>query len=160
MLTSGIVRRLARVSCALLLIAVGYGTVSEVRAQSDPGRARRQNTWAATSSTGLQLAGTWTAKADQATGTVTGTWTLVNAQGRTAARGAWSAAKSPSGWTGGWRAVAEGRSGEYSGTWTARADFKADAPLPDLFAKAIESAVSGTWRAGRPSGAWTIQAFK
>jgi hypothetical protein len=119
----------------------------------------RVNTWAARSSTGLTLGGTWTATEDAKTGAVTGSWTLVDPQGRIVRRGAWSAAKAASGWTGSWRAVAEGRSGEYSGTWTARVDLKPAARFADLFAKALEAAVSGTFRAGGVSGSWTIQAF-
>jgi hypothetical protein len=119
----------------------------------------RANSWAARSSTGLTLGGTWTATEDAKTGAVTGTWTLVDAQGRIVRRGAWAAAKAASGWTGNWRANVEGRAGEYSGTWTARVDLKPAARLADMFAKALEAAISGTFRAGGVSGAWTIQAF-
>jgi hypothetical protein len=120
---------------------------------------KRVNTWAARSRTGLTLGGTWTATEDAKTGAVTGTWTLVDAQGRSVRRGAWSAAKAAAGWTGNWRAIAEGRAGEYSGTWTARADLKPAARFADMFAKALETAVSGTFRAGGVSGSWTVQAF-
>jgi hypothetical protein len=126
-----------------------------------PGSGRRgANTWAARSSTGLTLGGTWTATEDPKAGTVTGTWTLLNGQGRTTASGAWSAAKSPTGWTGNWRAAAAGRPGEYTGTWTAAVDIKGGAGFAELFASAAQSAVSGSWRAGRQSGAWTIQVSK
>jgi hypothetical protein len=141
-----------------LILSAAYAAVAGEQARGNLG-GTRVNTWAARSSTGLMLGGTWTAAEDEKTGAVTGTWTLLDAQGRTAARGAWSAAKSPSGWTGNWRAIAEGRSGEYSGTWTARVDLKPAARFADMFAKALESAVSGTFRAGGVSGAWTIQAF-
>jgi hypothetical protein len=104
--------------------------------------------------------GTWTAVPNPTSGTVTGTWTLADAQGRTVAGGAWSAAKSPARWTGAWRAVISGRDGEYSGTWTSGVDLKADARFVDLFEKAVRSVVSGNWRAGRQSGAWSIRAFK
>ena len=120
---------------------------------------RRVNTWAARSSTGLTLGGTWTATEEQKTGAVTGTWSLVDGQGRMVARGAWSATKSPSGWSGNWRAAAVGRAGEYSGTWSASVKLKPSEKFADLFANAIETAVSGTWRAGGQSGSWTIQAF-
>ena len=125
---------------------------------STPPGQQRANTWAARSSTGLTLGGTWTATEDQKTGAVTGTWTLVNAQGQVVSRGGWSAAKAASGWTGSWRAVAEGRTGEYSGTWSAQIDLKPGARLAEMFAKAVETAVSGTFRAGRVSGSWTIRA--
>ncbi|HVG54006.1 MAG TPA: hypothetical protein VM846_06245, partial [Vicinamibacterales bacterium] len=99
--------------CVIAILVVGAGLVA---AQSQG----RPNTWAARSSTGLTLAGTWTATEDAKTGTVTGTWTLIDAQSRVIARGVWSAAKSASAWNGNWRAAAEGRAGEYTGTWTAK----------------------------------------
>lgn len=120
----------------------------------------RANTWTARSSTGRIFAGTWTATEDAKTGAVTGTWTLLDAQGRVGARGGWSAAKSASGWQGSWRAVAVGRTGEYSGRWTAKVELKPGAKLIDLFSRAVEAAVSGTWQVDRQSGTWTIQAFK
>ena len=143
---------------ACLILAA---TVTAHAGEQAPGAlgGARVNTWAARSSTGLMLGGTWTATEDAKTGAVTGTWTLVDGQGRIVARGAWSAAKAASGWSGSWRAVAAGRSGEYSGTWTARVDLKPAARFADMFAKALEAAVSGTFRAGGVSGAWTIQAF-
>lgn len=138
---------------ACLIIAVAHAAYAGAQAPSGG-----VNTWAARSTTGLTLGGTWTATEDAKTGAVTGTWTLVNAQGRVVTRGAWSAAKAASGWTGSWRAVAEGRKGEYSGTWTASIDLKPGARLAEMFAKAVETAVSGTFRAGRVSGSWTIRA--
>ena len=143
---------------ACLILALAHAAHAGEQASNALG-GRRVNTWAARSSTGLMLGGTWTAAEDEKTGAVTGRWTLLDGQGRTVATGAWSAAKSPSGWTGNWRAAAAGRSGEYSGTWSARVDLKPNAKFADLFAKAIQTAVSGTWRAGGQSGAWTIQAF-
>jgi hypothetical protein len=121
--------------------------------------SRREGSWSAATSNGLTLIGTWTAILDT-TGTVTGTWTLVDAQGNARADGAWSAAKSPQGWTGAWRALMAGRAGEYSGTWTATVEGKPDAPLADLFGKAMQAVVSGTWRVGGLSGAWSIRTFK
>jgi hypothetical protein len=80
--------------------------------------------------------------------------------GRAVATGGWSATKSPDGWTGRWRAAAVGRQGEYAGTWTAQIDLKGTVSFADLFAKAIEAAVSGAWRAGSQSGAWTVRVSK
>lgn len=151
------IRKAHVVSVALCVIVVTTLSVY-ADAQAHLG-GRRVNTWAARSSTGLTLGGTWTASEDEKTGAVTGTWTLLDGQGRTVAAGAWSATKSPTGWAGNWRAAAAGKPGEYSGTWSARADLKPNAKFADLFAKAVETAVSGTWRAGRQSGSWTIQAF-
>lgn len=114
-------------------------------------------TWSA-SGTGLTLAGAWTATRDAATGTVRGTWTLVDAKGLAVARGNWSAAKSASGWSGSWRAVAAGRPGEYAGTWSAKVTLKPNAGFAELFEQAAQAAVSGSWRAGGRSGAWSIRA--
>jgi hypothetical protein len=142
---------------ACLILATAYAADAGGQARGNLGGIG-VNTWAARSSTGLTLGGTWTATEDAKTGAVTGTWTLVDTRGRAVRRGAWSAAKAASGWTGSWRAVAEGRQGEYSGTWTASADLKPGARFADMFAKAVETAVSGTFRAGRVSGSWTIRA--
>lgn len=141
----------------LLLCAVFVASSHALAGQASRGGDNGVNTWAARSTSGLTLGGTWTGVEDQKTGTVAGTWVLIGPQGRISARGAWSAAKSPSGWTGNWRAAAEGRPGEYSGTWTAGVDVKGTAGFTDLFTRAAQSAVSGTWKTGRQSGAWTIQ---
>ncbi len=148
--------------CLLFLVAVdGSGAQAVVR-QDTAGNSQsdRSGTWTARSSGGLTLMGTWTAVPDPTSGTVTGTWTLVDAQGNTVADGGWSAAKSPTRWTGAWRAVISGRDGEYSGTWSADVDVKAGAPFANLFEKAVQTVVSGNWRAGRQSGAWSIRAVK
>jgi hypothetical protein len=118
------------------------------------------NTWIATSSTGLKLMGTWTADPGPTIETVTGTWTLVDPEGRTMASGQWSAAKSSSGWSGAWRAVIDGSKPEYTGTWRAGVDLKGNARFADLFEKAVQSVVSGSWRTGRYKGTWSIRAFK
>jgi hypothetical protein len=144
------------VACLILTAAYAAGAGEQARGNLG---GTGVNTWAARSSTGLTLGGTWTATEDAKTGAVTGTWTLLDTQGRIVRRGAWSAAKSASGWAGNWRAIAEGRSGEYSGTWTASVGLKPGARFADLFAKALEAAVSGTFRAGGVSGSWTILAF-
>ena len=141
---------IAMLAGCLILTTVLPGTAA-------PQASRRVNTWAARDSGGLTLGGTWTVIEHLKTGGVTGTWTLLDAQGRTAATGGWSAAKSSTGWTGNWRAAAAGRPEEYAGTWSAKVDLKASAGFADLFAKAIEAAVSGTWRVGGRSGAWTIR---
>jgi hypothetical protein len=142
--------------CGLFVAQVKASSAQTVAPRPQSGQP---NTWAATSNTGLTVGGTWTATPVPKTGDVTGTWTLADARGRTVARGVWSAAKSPSGWTGAWRAAAGGARSEYSGTWSANADLRADAPVADLFAKALQAVVSGTWRAGGRSGAWSIRAF-
>ena len=142
----------------LILTAALHGAPADQQTSSALGQ-RRVNTWAARSSTGVTLGGTWTVVEHLKTGGVTGTWTLLDAQGRAVASGGWSAAKSTTGWTGSWRAAATGQRGEYTGTWTAKVDLKPAGGFADMFAKAVEAAVSGTWRSGARSGAWTIQVF-
>jgi len=148
--------------CLLFLAAIDVSGAQAVARQGASGNAQSNasGTWSARSSSGLTLMGTWTAVPDTATGTVTGTWALMDAQGGTVAYGGWSAAKSSDRWTGAWRAVVSGREGEYSGTWTAAVELKGDARFVDLFEKATQSVVSGTWRAGKQSGAWSIRASK
>ena len=141
------------VALFILLVAGIPGLVAQ-RA----GGTEHAGTWSA-SSTGLALAGAWTATPDAAAGTVRGTWTLVDAKGLAVARGNWSAAKSASGWTGSWRAVAAGRPGEYAGTWSAKVTLKPNAGFAELFEQAAQAAVSGSWRAGGRSGTWSIRAF-
>ena len=152
-----------RMTPTILLFLMGLGGWSTHAAvlQDTPAPAQtaRSGSWTAKSTTGLALGGTWTAVADPTTGAVSGTWTLVDAQGRTVTRGGWSAAKSRTGWNGGWRAAVSGSKAEYSGTWSAKVSLKPDARFVDLFEKAVETAVSGNWRAGRHSGAWSIRAF-
>ena len=148
--------------CLLLVAAIDVsGAQAVVRRGADgAARADRSGTWSARNSAGLTLVGTWTAIPDPATGTVTGTWTLVDGQGGTLASGAWSAAKSPTQWNGAWRAVVAGRDGEYSGTWTSGVELTGDASFVELFERAAQAAVSGGWRAGSQSGAWSIRAAR
>jgi hypothetical protein len=130
-----------------------------LRRTLDERQLGRANTWSATSSKGQTLMGTWTAVPDPASGSVTGTWTLVDTNGKTRARGGWSAVKSPAGWNGSWRAIVSGRTGEYAGTWSTDVDLGAGARLSSLLEKAVDSVVSGRWRAGGQSGAWSIRAY-
>jgi len=150
-------------ACLLLLATVdvsgGQAPARQDTARTAPSNTR-SGTWAARTSNGVTLMGTWTAIPDSASGTVTGTWQLADAQGNPVATGAWSAAKSPARWTGAWRAVVAGRDGEFAGTWTSVADLDADASFADLFEKAVQVIVSGNWRAGTRSGAWSIRAAK
>jgi len=135
-----------------------HAGVPQGRAGDD--QRERPNTWSARTSAGRTFAGTWSAVVDPKTGTVTGTWTLVDAKGRPVTRGGWSAAKSPTGWTGAWRATVAGSKTEYSGTWNAGATLEPDAGFADLFKAAVQTVVSGKWRSGGQSGAWSIQVFE
>ena len=155
-------RKPSFLACLLFLLTAGVCRAQAVARPDSAVRAAsaRSGSWSATNRGGLTLAGAWTAVPDTMKGTVTGTWTLVDAQGKTLAGGAWSAARSPTRWTGAWRAAIAGRAGEYSGTWTARVDLKPKARFADLFEKAIDAVVSGTWRAGSGSGAWSIRTSK
>jgi hypothetical protein len=151
------------VAAALFLMMPGTSAAQAApadtasRAPAKP--INRIGSWSAATASGQTFMGTWTAVLDTA-GTVTGTWELEDAERRTVAEGAWSAAKSPDSWTGAWRAVISGRDGEYLGTWTATVGGKPGAPLADLFQNALQAIVSGGWRVGRLSGAWSIRTFK
>ena len=144
----------------VLVMATTETTRAQVRADTaSHAPSNRNGSWSAVTNSGLTLMGTWTAVLDTA-GTVTGTWALINAQGGTVAEGGWSAAKAPDKWTGPWRATVSGRQGEFSGTWAAAVDGRSNAPLADLFQKALRTIVSGTWAVNQQSGAWSIRTFK
>jgi hypothetical protein len=145
----------------LFLVAVDRSGAQVLR-QDSAGNAKTEwsGTWAATTTSGRTLMGTWTALPDTTGGTVTGTWALLDAQGNTVIDGGWSAAKSPTRWNGAWRAIITGRDGEYSGTFSADVQLKVSATFAELFEKAVQSAVSGSWRAGNNSGAWSVRAGK
>ena len=151
---SPVIRKLSFLFLLLFVVAVDTSD-AQVTARSE-----WSGTWAATTSGGRTFMGTWTAVPDSTGATVTGTWALIDQQGRTVMDGAWSAAKSPTRWNGGWRAIITGRDGEYSGTWSSDVQLKANTNFADLFAKALESMASGSWRAGNQSGAWSIRTAK
>ena len=158
-----LVLRKSIVFFCLLLLAVVEASRAQVVARQDTAaklQSQHSGTWSATTGTGLPLQGTWTAVVNLADSTVTGTWAIVDALGRTPAQGAWSASKSRTQWIGAWRAVTAGRDGEFSGTWSTGVDLKANASFVDLFAKAVETVVSGIWRSGTSSGPWAIRAAK
>jgi hypothetical protein len=147
--------------CLLLLAAVdASGGQGVVRLDSAAlVRGARYGTWSATNGRSTFM-GTWTAVPDTTNGTVAGTWTLADAEGKTVAFGGWSAIKANDRWNGAWRANVTGRSGEYSGTWSSSVDLKATARFVEMFEKAAQAIVSGTWSAGGQSGAWSIRAAK
>ena len=132
--------------CLISLPAVG------VRAQST-----YSGNWSANYTSGGLLRGTWTAVPDTSGTIVRGTWTLLSANGGKLAEGGWSAAKAATAWNGAWRAKVAVANTEYTGTWTSTADLK-DQRFSSLFEKAIEAAVSGTWRYQGKSGAWSSRA--
>ena len=141
------------------LLDVSTMQASAVQGRGD-GRRVSPNTWSARSSTGRTVSGTWTVSEDSSTGSVTGTWTLDDANGKALMRGGWSAAKAPTGWNGAWRAIVSGSKTEYAGTWTADVDLKRGARFADMFKLAVEKVVSGGWKAGGQSGAWSIRVFE
>lgn len=147
------------VSCLLLFPAVASSAAQATgRVEAIVlGRDTLSGTWSASNGSATFM-GTWTAVPDTARGTVIGTWTLVDAQGATLALGGWSAAKAPTAWTGRWRATIAGRDGEYSGTWRSTADLKPSARFVDLFEKAAQTIVRGTWAGLGRSGAWSVRA--
>jgi len=118
--------------------------------------AELQGTWSATSPRGV-LAGTWTAEDQQSAG-VSGTWTLRDAGGKILLQGGWSMNKSAPSWDGAWRATVSGSAGEYAGTWTGAVAASPQANLIEMFTAALRAVVSGTWKAGSSSGAWSIRA--
>ena len=115
-------------------------------------------TWAATVGSGGAFAGTWTAAPGEAPDTVAGTWSLLNQNGAELATGTWAAGKEGKVWKGTWQARRP--SGQiYDGTWRAQVELPVTSHLSDLFEAAIAKAVSGSWRMGNYSGAWTIRAY-
>jgi hypothetical protein len=121
--------------------------------------AELRGTWSASSSSGQRLGGAWTAEAHQERGGATGTWALYDAAGKILVQGGWSASKSLKAWSGAWRATIAGRTGEYSGTWTAQTTLNPDERLANMLESALRAVVTGTWKAGANSGAWSIRAF-
>lgn len=119
--------------------------------------AEVQGTWSATSPRG-NLAGTWTADDHQAAG-VTGTWTLQDPSGKILLQGSWSASKSAQSWNGAWRSAVSGSAGEYAGTWTSSVAASPQANVIEMFTSALRAVVSGGWKAGSSTGAWSIRAL-
>ncbi len=122
-------------------------------------RPNWQGTWAATVGTGgTVFAGTWNAAPGAATDTVAGTWSLREQNGTELATGTWAAGKEGSAWKGSWQARRP--SGQvYDGTWRAKVELPVTAHLSDMFGAAVVEAVSGSWRMGNYSGAWTIRVY-
>ena len=144
----------------MLFLAAGTSRAQSARADSaNSAPTNRNGSWSAATASGQTWMGTWTAVVDTA-GTVTGTWELTDGQGRTLAQGGWSAAKAPDTWIGGWRAVVTGKDGERAGTWTADVGDSTSTQMGDLFTKALQAVVSGTWRMDPLAGAWSIRTFK
>jgi hypothetical protein len=137
------------VACVLTALAV-----STVLASG----AELHGAWSASSNTGRSLAGTWPAEEHQENGGVTGTWTLRDATGKILVSGVWSASKAPKAWSGAWRAMVAGSAGEYSGTWTATTALGPESPMTEMLESALRAVVSGTWKTGGYSGAWSIRA--
>jgi hypothetical protein len=118
-----------------------------------------RGSWSASSNSGRNFAGGWTAEAHPDSGGATGTWALYDATGRMLMQGGWSASKSSKAWNGAWRATIAGQTGEYSGSWTAQTALASEAPLVDMLESALRAVVTGTWKASGNSGAWSIRAF-
>jgi hypothetical protein len=138
-------------SVACVLTALAVSTMPATGAEL-------HGAWSASSNTGRSLAGTWTAEAHQESGGVTGTWTLREPTGKILVSGVWSASKVPKAWNGAWRAIVAGGAGEYSGTWTATTALAPESSMADMLESALRAVVSGTWKAGGYSGAWSIRA--
>jgi len=150
---------LSLLSVAAIIGADAQGVVPH--GQQATIQSSKPNIWKATSTRGLTLIGTWTAVPDRANESAVGTWTLIDAEGRILAGGGWSASKSPTRWSGLWRANVSGSETEYSGSWGAPdAGLRPNVPFAVMFEEAVRAAVSGVWRSGAYSGAWTIWAFR
>ena len=147
--------------CLLLMAAIDHADAPAMtrRAGAADWQRRWTGTWSATGGSGLPLMGSWTAAPDSSGTAVTGTWTLEDPAGRTLAHGGWSAAKAPAGWTGAWRGIVADRDGEYSGTWTSTVEVDGKSRFAELFEKAAQTIVNGTWRLGNRSGAWAIRTY-
>ncbi|HYN81882.1 MAG TPA: hypothetical protein VES88_10305 [Gemmatimonadaceae bacterium] len=132
-----------------------------LQGQTATTQSSKPNIWKATSTRGLTLIGTWTVIPDRANESAVGTWRLVDAEGRIVAGGGWSASKSPTRWSGLWRANVSGSEAEYSGSWgSPDIGLRPNVGFATMFEEAVRAAVSGVWRSGGHSGAWTIWAFK
>jgi hypothetical protein len=118
--------------------------------------AELRGTWSAATPRGV-LAGAWTAQ-EYESGSVTGTWTLQEATGKILMQGEWSMSKSAQSWNGAWRSAIGGSHGEYAGTWTSSVSASPQARLIEMFESALRAVVSGGWKAGSSSGAWSIRA--
>jgi hypothetical protein len=121
-----------------------------------PAQAQLRGRFAATDGS-RTVSGTWTADLQTEADFSTGTWTLKNASGNTVARGTWAARKAGNAWRGVWQARAADRR-TFSGTWTAQTKLPASSEFTDLLTLALTELVTGTWRTGNLSGAWSIRA--
>ena len=140
-----------RISVAAGVLAIVAGSVMVASG------ADLHGTWSATSSGGQNLAGAWTATTQDES--ATGTWTLFDAAGKTLMQGGWSASKSPKAWDGAWRATVYGRADEYSGTWTVQTALAPESRLANMLGSALNVVVTGAWKSGAHSGAWSIRAY-
>jgi hypothetical protein len=116
--------------------------------------------WAVSASPNRAFQGTWTARvASDRADAAQGTWKLLDRANRTTAEGTWSAIKTPRSWSGRWQARVTGRNQLLSGTWRttdASPDVKT---LGDLFERAVQVQVSGTFAIGRLTGSWSLRAY-
>ena len=119
-----------------------------------------RSAWTANTRSGASLGGTWSGEIDLSAGTASGTWTLRDGAGRIVLHGTWSAVKEDREWRGDWRARIVGQPKERSGSWSAQLQLSPGAPLAELFERALQQAVSGTWQSAGQSGGWSIRAVK
>jgi len=82
---------------------------------------------------------------------------LQEPSGKILMQGGWSASKAAQSWDGAWRATVSGRTGEYSGTWTSTTSLSPQARMAEMLESALRAVVSGTWKSGPRSGAWSIR---
>lgn len=130
--------------------------VKETFKEKDSG----SSTWAAITSDGRTLNGTWSAAPSSAGRSASGGWTLRDSSGATALRGTWTAEMHSTGWNGTWRAASEGRQNEHRGSWSVEMSNPKDARFAELFEAAARDATRGIWTAGNESGSWSIRVVK
>ena len=141
---------------SVLIIAMSAGG-AVLQSTAAGGRA---NTWTATTSTGATLSGTWTAlyrsarhrrhrhldarepeRCDPRARWVVGCQIVIRVE---------------------WHLASEccRRAERVSGGWSTAVDLGPGTAFGSLFEQAAEAVVSGRWRSGGQSGAWSIRAYK
>ena len=137
-------RRLLLTAAGLLALALSLpAQPSEIR-----------GSWSATAGT-RNFIGSWTASLKTSANVSWGTWRLLDTSGKILAEGVWSVRRAGEGWQGSWRADSSGRS--YGGTWKSDVKLPVSERFADLLDAALKEVVSGTWRAGQTSGAWSLR---
>jgi hypothetical protein len=141
---------------ALCRLGVLIGALTLLPAQSKQWRG----TWSATlGGSGRTLGGAWTATVADDPNVAYGSWTMLDSSGKQLGSGTWSARKAENHWEGAWRAW-EANVEKASGTWSARSLPMSPSGFSALLEAALSNVASGTWKAGRAAGGWSIRAYR